>query len=640
VAIKSSLGRAPLYLVFVLGLFARTFWFNAELRQIREKEVNTSLKFVKLEEVSERNFIILGRIDVLLDRLLKGEITLQQMNAEARLETMLRTERIEPVEEFKNSFALQVVNILRTLLGKPHIKPLTNQDQFQRLEEAYLRERLRRFKEAEQLYRRLLEEGVSVEMEPPILIHLAFCILMQGRLDESKLYLERLKRDHFGAEEVLVANHLEKAIEQFQQARQKPLTGTPINQARELARRLEFGKAQERINEALGSPLSTREKAEALKVLADIAEHEGQFDASTMNHEKIILLDPQSDIAKESRRRLVFINRVLIQAPSQAAIHEQALIEAGDRELLNSLRFLNRGSVNEEQVREVQNNWVLIETIPGPSQVFSEDVFLGYTPLVVDVDEKSIQFTVRRGAQNRIVTGPFKPAQRLLIRWEIPTERRVIRRQTEITPNEVEKPTQELPSVVSLEKRGIEFQDLMSYLKKGWWIRDEWLKAFSEFKGKASQEELLELERQSESRILEEKSLVKELENKIRILNDVENQKDHQRLQRSSIALMAGAALIGAMAWSIVSGNQLYDQYKTTEDESVSALRLPLMALSAVSWTSGILGGTSLAFGGYGFWEEEQERKKHLQLDEEIKNLQKELEVREPEPSYFYQNFF
>ncbi len=631
-----SLGRAPLYLVLVTGLLASTVWLNTELRELREGEVNTSLRAVRLETVSDQNLFMLGRMDLLLERFAENHASADQLYVEARLEKMLQNTKNEPESGPKNTFALVVVNAARNLLGKAPLRVEQSSASQRRLEEAYLRERLRRFRDAELIYRELLQIEEDPYLRPPLELHLAFCVLMQGRLQEAISLLEKLERENPGTEEATVGSRLRGAARRFLLLRQRPVEGSVAARAREHVRRLEFDKARELAQQTLAGSASLEDKVSALRVLAEIAEQSGEYAAAEASLEQLLLLDPDGPGSQEARRRLVFLHRVLLPRPEKAAAQEEILVRNGDDSFVAALRSLSRQQEAPSPSSESPVSWFVLVSEPLPGRVYHNGVFLGMTPLVIDVGAHPGPFVIQWERESQEVFGPFVPGERRLVSRPPRLEAAVVSLSLPAPPpvKEIEEDGLaaisaifvEPPAPVTVASRHEE--SLVRYLDRGYWIRSPWLANFEEIRKALSPEIVQELESRRRSRQLEEETLRTALAELT--LREKADSVQESRFWQGGVGLGSGALLLGIMAWSIYSGNQLYQVYQSTENESVAELRLPLTLYSTLSWTAGILGGAGVLGGGWLLWEDFREAGALEEVRKRKLRLESELSAREP----------
>lgn len=633
-----SLGRAPLYLVLVTGILWGTVWLNTELRSLRESEVNTALRTYRLEEVSNRNLVILGRVDLMVQRLVDERSPAGQLLLEARLETMLG-DTAQNGPGAPSSLAMPLINAVRALLGKPALQTRGPDPLLTDLEEAYVHERLRRFREAERMYRTLLERGVPQEWESAVLFHLAFCVLMQGRLAEADGWLDILSRDHPGSEEAAVAPKMREVVRRFESLRRGPVRGNALERARLHARRLEFAQAQREARTVLDQPVSLREKAAAIRVLAEIAEQEGDFETAEQAYENIVLSDPDGPAGLEARRRLAFVLRFLRRDSARALEHEAELVRRGDGAFVSSLVSLDRSAPSPAQARATPSvrRWILVDSEPGPSRVLHRGETVGWTPALLDPTRFELPLVLEWRGQGAQIDPPFTEA-RYLIRWRVEEGRAAIPRlrgepepavaATATFPPPPEEPEAPVVPSVSAPVAWSSVESLQRYHAAGWWIRDGWIRERDRLWPSLGPEDRARLEEWRRLRETEEAEVRERLRG---MQDDLGSLAEHpDRLWWGASSLAAGAVLLGVMGWSVTTGNALYERYRTTEDESIVELRLPLTLLSVLAWTSGVLGGLGLGGGGWLLWEDGVHTARRQELQRGIERWKAELARREP----------
>jgi len=636
VARTRSLARAPLYLILVGLVLTGTIHLNTSLRTIREREIDTSLGIYSERISNRQNLIVLGRMEILLARLSAQSAPKEELILEARLQNLMSEENknSSPEEAFWPP-AIFLINALRAGLGKEALKENEETRGLREVERAYILERVRRYKDSEAIYLEVLKSDLDPQLYPPVLLHLALCRVMQGRLQEADSNLNEIIQSYPETEESETAEKMRDAVSGILLERERELTGTSSEKARALLQRLQPEQAKELALSIISSNASEKDKASALLILGEISESEGNADSAADYYEQSLSMGGTQETQLELKRKLIFLSHFFLNDASRVREYESDLIRAGDPDFVRKIAALDESSQDFiPQAREATyepRNWLILRSKPGPSQVFSGNLSLGYTPmtLVFETDNPRLLTLVfaNNTAELELSSSTGTSFTHFWNLASIPAPDRI-----------PDSESQDVSAIIQMPRINSALREAQSYLIKGYWVRPQWESLFKVAINNAeTREETLEISRLqalAQARLEEEERLRKRQEILDKNFSELPEVKlDESKSSLGWTGVGAGAILLTGMGVSIWAGNQVYSDYLGRVDDSAADLRLTLITLSAVSWTTAILGGASLAGGGTFLYQDFTERDILHQrgvILQELDLIEEELRIREP----------
>ncbi|MCE9596799.1 MAG: hypothetical protein K8S54_02430 [Spirochaetia bacterium] len=215
------------------------------------------------------------------------------------------------------------INIVRRLMFKRPLTLAQDTETWKKLSAAFMLERMRRFGSAARLYKQVLERGLTEDSQAFVMLHLGYCLAVQGEFDVALTSLEMVKNKFNGTHYSETATRIIELILSGDQesTRIEASNVSPLEKARRLA---SIG----RCSVALHYFQTTEEKQISdLYTEAGCLEKTGQIPGAVLHYAQIAEKTRDQSLKREVNRRLLLAGEfygggkeVLNQAIAQAKV--------------------------------------------------------------------------------------------------------------------------------------------------------------------------------------------------------------------------------------------------------------------------------------------------------------------------------
>jgi tetratricopeptide (TPR) repeat protein len=386
--------------LFTACVFALTGGVYAWLVDARLDDLDRSLREVSDLDGGGSTIGIVGRLNLIQQRIRFGEDRVESYEQEARLQSMISGGSIGDatarVEEHPRTIAGAVLAFARFVVvgddddgGRP-----VEAASLSALEDAYLWERSRRYPKAVEKYERLLAERLAF---PPAVrdrigLHRAFCLAMNGAFDEALSVCTRLAEPPVREETASVALRMAELLRGIRE-RQGEVARTEIaavDLGRELYLAMDYRGAREVLMSFIDKRTGDPRSPEAHYFLARTIEELGS--SAIEEYRRVMLLDPDGPWGRDANRRLVMLGAFYGGDKEAGDSAGRRLARLGDtafagavqpyRELVDPDPELAR-LVQESAPRGVERGELFVVTTPPGAHVIVNGVEFGISPVFV-----------------------------------------------------------------------------------------------------------------------------------------------------------------------------------------------------------------------------------------------------------------
>ncbi len=187
-----------LRLFLVLLIIAAAIVFNFGLIDIRMQEIRYLLGKVKINQKISSTYDIEAKYELIQRRMRYGEADVDNFALEAKIAALTSGDKVDEKDStFLKRFYLKpaqwALNGLRYIMGKEIINPKKEYSIVNVIEIAYFWERNRKYTEAIEMYKSVLEhKNLTSEIRAAVLVHKAFCHSMLSEYDVAKAIYMRV----------------------------------------------------------------------------------------------------------------------------------------------------------------------------------------------------------------------------------------------------------------------------------------------------------------------------------------------------------------------------------------------------------------------------------------------------------------
>ena len=348
-----------LRLFIFLLVFACTALFNAGIIDIRFEEIRYLLGTIAETDHVSNTFGIVAKYELIKRRMELGEENLTNYEFEAKMQALTSG---DIVEENKNSvkkiYRIPVqllLNGIRTVLGKPLIKPKEEDKIFSILEIGYLWERNRKYAEALKIYDEVLSTAqLQIEIRAAVLVHKAFCYSMLSRYDQSKNIYEQVINLYPNTEAGILSWKLLDFITSMEKERasvqKRRLTG--MKKAKQFYLLMDFRNAIKNYSMFLTVDQKPSVAAEARFFKGRSHEELGEVEEAMMEYRAVIKRDQTKKWARQANRRMLMLGEFYEQKQTIAKEAKKQLEAYQDQMFIKNVEkyasLVSRTSLKKE----------------------------------------------------------------------------------------------------------------------------------------------------------------------------------------------------------------------------------------------------------------------------------------------------
>lgn len=341
---------------------------------------------------------IVVRFELIRRRLQLGEDRVESYELEAKMQSLLSAGSLSTPVRRSSHPAARVAQaaflLARALVGRAAAPPAAPAA-LTALEEAYLWERARRYRQALERYDRLLadEPGLPPLIRERVAVHRAFCLAMAGDYPGARAVCEQLAAAPVPYETAWVAREMQRFIARIQtsQADIDRTRPQPVDVGRDLYLAMDYAGASEVLRLFLARRTGDPRSGEARYFLARSLEELGGD--AVEEYRRVMMLDPDSTWAREANRRLVMIGAFYGGSPEVGEGATRRLARMGDQAFVDAVEPY-RGLVAPDPAlagllsasapaRAADRGELFVQTTPAGAHVSVNGVEVGTSPVFV-----------------------------------------------------------------------------------------------------------------------------------------------------------------------------------------------------------------------------------------------------------------
>lgn len=309
--------KSILQIFFVLILFITGLLFNVGLIDIRFEEVNYQLGKAASVSDDSRSLGILSKYELIKRRMEMGESDRENYEMEARVQALISGDQLsddmqdDVIKRKKYLIPVRVIlNVMRFVLGKELIKPEQENEIFKVLEIGYFWERNRKYKEAIDIYDKVLDmPGVDSDIRATVLLHKGFCFSMLSEYKKSVEVYERVISVYPDTDAGKTAWKLLDFINSINKKR-VALASTSVTgfeKAKQYYLLMDYRNSIKFFSEYLEKASSAKDANEARFLKGRAHEELGETEEAVFEYRRTIKRDKSKRWAREANRRMIML---------------------------------------------------------------------------------------------------------------------------------------------------------------------------------------------------------------------------------------------------------------------------------------------------------------------------------------------
>lgn len=339
--------RSFFQIAFVLLLFVVGLLFNVGLVDIRFEEVNYQLGKAAAVTDDARSLGILSKYELIKRRMELGESDKENYEIEARVQALISGDQLK--DEFTDDIIKRkkylipvriLLNTIRLILGKELIKPEQENQIFKVLEIGYFWERNRKYKEAIEIYDKVLDmSGVEENIRATVLLHKGFCFSMLSEYGKSVEVYERVISVYPDTDAGKTAWKLLDFINSINKKRmelaKKNVSG--FEKAKQYYLLMDYRNAIKFFSEYLDKAPQTIKSFEARFLKGRSHEELGETEEAVLEYRRTIKKDRSKKWAREANRRMLMLGEFYAHKRQMAEEAKKQLAAYQDKGFMDNV---------------------------------------------------------------------------------------------------------------------------------------------------------------------------------------------------------------------------------------------------------------------------------------------------------------
>lgn len=343
-------------ILFITGLL-----FNAGLIDIRFEEINYQLGKAAAASNDSRSLGILSKYELIKRRIEMGETNRGNYEMEARVQALISGDQLgnnlqdDVTKRKKYLIPVRILlNTIRLILGKELIKPEQENEIFKVLEIGYFWERNRKYKEAIDIYDKVLDmPGVETEVRATVLLHKGFCYSMLSEYKKSVEVYERVISVYPDTDAGKTAWKLLDFINSINKKRlalsKRNVSG--FEKAKQYYLLMDYRNAIKFFAEYLEKKSKGKEKAEARFLKGRAHEELGETEEAVFEYRRTIKSDRSKKWGREANRRMLMLGEFYAHKKQMAEEAKRQLEAYKDKGFMEKVDKF-KGMMAESSIRD------------------------------------------------------------------------------------------------------------------------------------------------------------------------------------------------------------------------------------------------------------------------------------------------
>lgn len=367
----------------IISLIVFSIYFNKHMIDIRFYEMNIHLIHAATDAYASRTFSIISKYELIKRRIESRETDLENYAEEANLMVILASDTVPRAETSKLSSKWNPTRLIlsgvRILLGKEPIDYTVNKVTLNKLEQAYVHERNRQYKNAILIYDEILN---STELTPKtsasILMHKAFCLSFLSNYESSaELYLN-VAQNYSDSPEGILSGKLYNFIKSIQKQNieisQEKKSSHIIG--KQLYSHMDYKGAIKQLDAYLKTE-NPVQKNSAHFYKGRAHEEIGEYPNAVNEYSSLIDLGEGNPWAQKANRRLVMLGSFYEQKNSTISEAKKRLVKQGDTTFIKSIETIQKLAATTIEQPDTVVTAAIIDTtettdLPDSSQIEQE----------------------------------------------------------------------------------------------------------------------------------------------------------------------------------------------------------------------------------------------------------------------------
>lgn len=353
--------RSILQILIVLILFITGLLFNVGLIDIRFEEVNYQLGKVASIADDSRSLGILSKYELIKRRMELGESDKENYEMEARVQALISGDQLsgdmqdDVTKRKKYLIPVRILlNAIRLVLGKELIKPEQENEIFKVLEIGYFWERNRKYKEAIDIYDKVLDmPAVDEDIRATVLLHKGFCFSMLSEYEKSIDVYERVINVYPDTDAGKTAWKLLDFISSINQKRvalsKRDVSG--FEKAKQYYLLMDYRNAIKFFSEYLENSPKSSTAYEAGFLKGRAHEELGETEEAVFEYRKTIKKDRSKRWAREANRRMLMLGEFYAHKRQMAQEAKKQLAAYKDKGFMDQVDKF-KGMMAESSIRD------------------------------------------------------------------------------------------------------------------------------------------------------------------------------------------------------------------------------------------------------------------------------------------------
>ena len=207
---------------------------------------------------------------------------------------------------------LYSINLIRSVIGMPHIEDIKEDNLSLSLEVAYYYERNKDYKKAIALYNQILTEPSSGRtLKAGVLLHQGFCFSIIGDYEKAKSKYLTVIKDYGDISTAVTAAVMLRYLEGFRTEIEKVLQGEKDSTSKgvKLYRLIAYTESYE-VLKRIENTASSSEKEKIKFFKGRTLEEIGETGRAVEIYQQIVMDNPQSEYASSANRRIYLVGSV------------------------------------------------------------------------------------------------------------------------------------------------------------------------------------------------------------------------------------------------------------------------------------------------------------------------------------------
>lgn len=386
-------------LLFILVIFTANslifFKVSSTVRKDKIFQLNKSLEEQSYKENQNGTMDISGKILLLINRISEGDTSINNYIYEAKIQSMSNIKNMYNLNNKKQKIVYKT-SVLSKIAG--FILGTTKLEKqeiisYDILNEAYILEKNRRYREAKEKYTSFLTINKEIDnlLEKNITIHLIFINTMLGNYDKALSLSSRMynnKNNLYFIDEIYKINELITLLK----TRSLNTYEDSLKQGKELFFNVDYSNSVSTLIDFISQESDLKRIIEAYYYIGRSYEELGNVSMAVSYYLKLLSISTNENNIIETKRRLLMLRDFYDLSENDFSIVNKALYGYEDNEISRELHLykelythniLKSFNTNKELNIFKGIGDIYIETSPKGAEIYIDDNMYGVSPILI-----------------------------------------------------------------------------------------------------------------------------------------------------------------------------------------------------------------------------------------------------------------